>query len=285
MLADAFAAERLRLSKARGTLFWSLLFVPIVVMLSAIGNAVFMAFVVGKSGHDPATVLGSAVDLSQQAMSALNISGFFLAQIFFMICASQVLAGDYRWETWRLLTPRNTRINLMLGKLLTFGVAAAAGLVALIIGRLLGGIIDALIVGSPIALSRNPGEAVSAFAGLFLICWLELMTLAAVAACVAVATRNGVAALLVPIGLWLVQGFVIAGAQKGFPTPHDPPLHWLAALPALSVNTVKSAIAMDTPAYAQPTSAPFALAFLLAWLVGLVALALFLFRRQDLTRE
>ncbi len=285
MLADAFAAERLRLSKARGTLFWSLLFVPIVALAVAIGNAVLMVVVANQRGQDPATVLSKAVDLSQQATSVLNLSGFFVVQIFFMVCASQILAGDYRWETWRLLTPRNTRVNLMLGKVLTFGVAAAAGLAALAFSGLLGGVLDAVIVHSPITLSQNPGEAAKAFAGLFLICWLELMTLAAVAACVAVVTRNGVAALLVPVGLWLVQGFVIGGARKGFPTPHDPPLQWLAALPALGVDTLKSAIAIDTPDYAQPTSAPFALAFLLAWLVGLVALALVLFRRQDLTRE
>ena len=42
MLADAFAAERLRFFKARGTVFWSLAFVPIVSILIGLVQGLLM---------------------------------------------------------------------------------------------------------------------------------------------------------------------------------------------------------------------------------------------------
>jgi len=285
MLADAFAAERLRLGKAWGVLFWGFLFVPIAQVLLGLGQSLFMSFLARKQGIDPARVGALTVDLGHHIGGALNLSGLFLVQLFFMIAAASILAGDYRWETWRLLTPRNTRVNLMLGKLATFGAAAALGLLAMAVAGLIVGLLDAAIMGSPLGFGRDPGALPRALAGAFVIGWLELMALAGVAACLAVISRNGVAALLVPVALWVAQAMAIGAARTRWPNPNDPPLAWLAGLPALCGDVLRAAVGGDAPRYAMPAGAPWALVFLLAWIIGLWALAIWLFKRQDLTRE
>lgn len=285
MLADAFAAERLRLSRAWGTLFWSLLFVPIAMVVIGLGNSLFMSFIARKAGLDPAGVMRASVNLGSHVLSGLGLSGLFLVQLFFMIGAAAILAGDYRWETWRLLTPRNTRVNLMLGKLATFGVVAAAGLLIIAFAGLVSGLLDALIMGSGVGFGRTPGELPGQILGTFAIGWLELMALGGVAACMAVLTRNGVAALLVPVALWIGQSMVIGIARTRFPDPSDPPLVWLAGLPALCGDVLRAGLASHGPVAGAPSGTPFALAFLLLWIAGLWALAIWMFRRQDLTRE
>ena len=102
MLADAFAAERLRFFKARGTVFWSLGFVPLVSILIGLIQGLLMRNLLGKAAAagNPAAALGRApVSLLNQAVEAVSGSNFFIVQLFFLIAASAILAGDYRWET------------------------------------------------------------------------------------------------------------------------------------------------------------------------------------------
>lgn len=285
MLADAFAAERLRLSRAWGTLFWAFLFVPIVSIAMGVVQSLFMKMALRKAGAATAGLGREPVDLAHQVVQSFGITDFFLVQLFFMIGAAAVLAGDYRWETWRLLTPRNTRANLMLGKLATFGVAAAGGLLAIGVAAFVSALLDAAILGSPVTFTRDAGALPAQFAGSFIASWLELMVLAAVAACVAVITRNGLGAILTPVALWIVQSLVISRVRMEFPVPSDPPLAYLAALPALCTDVMRTAILGGGPGFVKPENTPFALIFLLLWLVALTVLAVWLFRRQDLTRE
>jgi ABC-2 type transport system permease protein len=65
---------------------------------------------------------GMTVGLLDQVIKAVA-GGRDLRGLFLMIGAAAILAGDYRWETWRLLTPRNTRQNLLLAKLVVVGEA------------------------------------------------------------------------------------------------------------------------------------------------------------------
>jgi ABC-2 type transport system permease protein len=283
MFADAFAAERLRFSKARGTLFWAFLFVPIVSLVIGVATHIFFNVMIRKSGGRAADLATAPMDLARQAGEAMTGSNFFLIQLFFMIGASAIMASDYRWETWRQLTPRNTRTNLLLAKLATFGVGAAAGVLLLALAGVLTGIAGALINGHPIVLSGSPaGLALKQLAGGFIISWLELMVLGAFAAVVTVLTRSGLGAMLSAVGLSIVQAFVIS--QLRMPDPGNPPLQYIAGLPAFAAEVLRATL-LSGPMDPKPAGAAFALVFLLAWIAGLSAIAVVLFRRQDLTRE
>lgn len=289
MLADAFAAERLRFFKARGTLFWSLCFVPIISVLLGLLQGFTLRMVNIKASSQGARdldLIRTPVAFLEQAVDAVSGSNFFIMQLFFLIAGSAILAGDYRWETWRFLTPRNTRTNLLLAKLATFGLATVIGLVLLAVGGMLAGLVSAGLTGGPVTWAKPEGYTLTQFAGIFAIAWLEMMALGALAAVIAVATRAGLAALLVPVGVWIFQGFFVSLVSKGFEGPLRPPLQYMASLPVLDADLLKAAL---TPAAelgtAGPVNWPVALAALLAWIVGLTALAVWLFRRQDLTRE
>src|SRR5215217_425428 len=134
MLADAFAAERLRLSRAWGVLFWSVLFAPIVSIVIGLGGAAITRGAVSKMGEELALRAMPPIDFGRTMIDAMAASDLIPVQFLFMIGAAAIFAGDYRWETWRLLTPRNTRPNLILGKLATFALVAAAGLLLLALG-------------------------------------------------------------------------------------------------------------------------------------------------------
>lgn len=289
MLADAFAAERLRFFKARGTLFWSLCFVPIISVLMGLLQGFTLRMVNIKASAQGARdldLIRTPVAFLEQAVDAVSGSNFFIMQLFFLIAGSAILAGDYRWETWRFLTPRNTRTNLLLAKLATFGLATVIGLVLLAIGGMLAGLVSAGLTGGPVTWAKPEGYTLTQFAGIFVIAWLEMMALGALAAVIAVATRAGLAALLVPVGVWIFQGFFVSLVSKGFESQLRPPLQYMASLPVLDADLLKAAL---TPAAelgtAGPVNWPAALAALLAWIVGLTALAVWLFKRQDLTRE
>ncbi|MDP1630316.1 MAG: ABC transporter permease subunit [Caulobacter sp.] len=282
MLADAFAAERLRFLRARGTIFWSVLFVPLVGVALAIIQGLFMRGLMNRVDARPPT---RAVYLLNQAVESVSSSNFFLIQVFFLIAAAAILAGDYRWETWRLLTPRNTRANLMLGKLATFGLVAAAGLVLLAVSGVLSGLVAAGMTGGNVAWARDGGELIKPLAGVFVAAWLEMMVLGALAAVVAVSTRAGLATILVPVALWIVQAFILGQASGRFADPMAPPLPWLIGSPALAADMLKAALQPASPGFTPPTVWPIALAGLTGWIAGLTGLAVWLFGRQDLTRE
>lgn len=283
MLADAFAAERLRFFKARGTVFWSVAFVPLVsILIGLIQGLLGKAAAAGN----PAAALGRApVSLLNQAVEAVSSSNFFIVQLFFLIAASAILAGDYRWETWRFLTPRNTRANLLLGKIATFGLVAVIGLVLLAVGGIVSGLLSAVLTGADVVWQAAEGNTNAQLAGMFGIAFLEMMALGALAAVIAVATRAGLATLLVPVGVWIVQGFTVSQLQKGFDNPLQPPLPDLIGLPVLQSDLLKAALSQPQMGVTPDINWPLALVALIAWIAALTALAIWLFQRQDLTRE
>ena len=119
MLADAIAAERFRLSRDRVSLFWGFAFAPLITMLFSMAVDLFTRAVLHR------TIPGETAYLANRAMGAVaGASGPFTA-LFLLIGAAAIFAGDYRWETWRLITPRNSRVNLLAAKLIVFAEAAA----------------------------------------------------------------------------------------------------------------------------------------------------------------
>ena len=289
MLADAFAAERLRFFKARGTLFWSLGFVPVASILIAVIQALFVramtARFASQAGAAAAELARQPVLLLKPVLTAVSDSNFFLVQLFFLIGAAAIMAGDYRWETWRLLTPRNTRANLLLGKLATFGVLAAVGIALLAVAGLIGALLSAAITGSGVRWTGEGDAGLKSLFGLYFIAWMEMMVLGALATVIAIATRAGLAAMLVPVGVWIVQALALSKLAPGFADPMHPPATYILGFPALAADHLKSALTPAMPGFTPPTDWPLSVLALTLWIVALAALAVWLFQRQDFTRE
>ncbi len=275
MLADAIAAERFRLLRDRSTLFWGFCFAPLVGFLLNVGGDLFLRFVIKKP------MPGLAVGLVDQVIKALSDGASTFGALFLMIGAAAVLAGDYRWETWRLLTPRNTRQNLLLGKLFVVGEAVFWSLLLSAALSALAALVGSAINGKTVALSlldRNPFDIV----GVLAITWLEAMVLAALAACVGVLSRSTMGVVIACLGVRFVQT-ILAGAMRAM--EQGPPSWKLLSLPVFDADLLRAALLAPDQLGDAGGSAGVALVALLAWAAALTAAAVVLFRRQDLTKE
>lgn len=275
MLADAIAAERFRLLRDRSALFWGFCFAPLVGFLLSVGGDLFLRNVIKKP------MPGVTVGLVDQVIKALSGGASTFGALFLMIGAAAVLASDYRWETWRLLTPRNTRQNLLLAKLVVVGEAVFWSLLLTAVLSAFAALIGSVISGRGLAFSmfdRNLFDVV----GVLAITWLEAMTLAALAACVGVLSRSTMGVVIACLGVRFVQTVLASSLrlmEQGQPS-------WkLLVLPAFDADLLRAALLDPSQLGAASGSAGVALAVLAAWVALLAAGAVFLFRRQDLTKE
>jgi ABC-2 type transport system permease protein len=275
MLADAIAAERFRLLRDRSTLFWGFCFAPLIGFLLSVGGDLFLRFVIKKP------MPGLAVGLVDQMIKTLSNGASTFGALFLMIGAAAVLAGDYRWETWRLLTPRNTRQNLLLAKLIVVGEAVFWSLLLSAILSAVAALIGSAITSKTVAISlldRNPFDIV----GVLAITWLEAMTLAALAACVGVLSRSTMGVVIACLGVRFVQT-ILAGAMRAM--EQGAPSWKLLSIPVFDADLLRAALLAPDQLGDAGGSAGVALVALLVWTAGLTAAAVWLFRRQDLTKE
>ena len=125
MLADSILSELYRLSRNRMAVFWSALFVPLLFVVGGIAFHLItksqVAEMTSKLAPGAAASLG-ATNLGNDLVQAAGISANGAVLVFMLIGAATLYAGDYRWETWRLISARNSRLNLILGKVGAFKV-------------------------------------------------------------------------------------------------------------------------------------------------------------------
>ena len=274
MLVDAIAAERFRLLRDRSALFWGFAFAPLIGFMLNVGGELFVRNIIKRP------LPGATVDLVGQTLKALGNGASTVSILFLMIGAAAILASDYRWETWRLLTPRNTRPNLLLAKLVVVGEAILWNLLLTVLLALLAAMIGAAINGKAIVVSAS-GAGLAQVAGALVVTWLEAMTLAALAAGVAVVARSPRAAGVVCLGTRFVQSILAASLPAMSPEPTWKTL----AIPAYSADLLRGFVAAPSRAGLDAGPAGWALLVLLAWTALLAAGAVLLFQRQDLTRE
>src|SRR5690606_25848975 len=248
MLVDAIRAEGFRLSKNRTALFWSVVFVPIItVAIGAITQFVIKANATALLADKDAppelremTVTGGELDMAEALVGAAGNLANPLVLAFVLIGAATLYAGDYRWETWRLISARNSRANLLLGKL---GVVAGLSLLAMlfmVVAALVENLIRASIFDRSLVFGAT-GEAFARFAGQFGLSWLRILQFTMMGMLAAAVTRSLLAALFVPLVLGVAQFF---SPNMLMPMGIMPDA-WLAMLinPGASVEAISAAIA------------------------------------------
>ena len=290
MLVDAIWAESFRLSKHRTALFWSLAFVPIVsVTIGALTSWVLKASEtkILSDTRMPSEIREAlsrgTLDMGEALVTTAGDLANPLVLLFVLIGTATLHAGDYRWETWRLISTRNSRVNLVLAKL---GVAAGLTLAAMVF-MLGAGVIDNLIKAGlfnrTLTVSLT-GDTLGQFFGFLGLSWLRILQFAMMGLLAAVVTRSLLAALFVPLVLGLAQFFA---PQMLIPMGVMPDA-WLSVLinPGAATDAIQAAIAGGPRAAASPGGL-----LIKAWLsLGLwtllpLTVALAWFQRQDLSKE
>lgn len=290
MLADAVRSEVYRLVRNRMAVFWSVLFVPIMFAIGGVGfhlltrsRTAEMSGELAKLGMDAGMGL-TPVDLGQALVEYAGLAANGAALVFMLIGAATLYAGDYRWETWRLTSARNTRVNLILGKVCAFKILTLAAIVAFLVAGLVFSISQAFIYGRPLGFTLDGGD-VGLFLMLLLLSFIRLVQYAMIALLTAVMTRSLLAALFVPVVLGFAQGlFGSAGLNL---------LGWEATdweaqllLPGLAFDTLKAFVGPEPIPTGTPGDLMLRAAMGLAlWTLVPLAAAIAWFSRQDLSKE
>jgi ABC-2 type transport system permease protein len=288
MIVDAIRAEGFRLSKSRTTWFWSVFFAPIVTL--ALG--VLVAFVVKASegqitaqGEIPpevtAMLASTPINLATELVTAAGRLDSILLLPFVLIGVASLYAADYRWETWRLISARNTRTNLLLGKLT---IAAVLALIALVV-MLLFGVVETAIRASIFDRQLTfemTGEAFGGFFALGGLSFLRVIQFTMMGMLTAVVTRSLLAALFVPLVVAVAQGL----SPQLFGSMGMQPDAWLPMLvnPGMATDMLK-AIASGGGAAMPDGIALKSWLSMALWTLLPLAGSIFWFNRQDLSKE
>lgn len=226
---------------------------------------------------------GGALNMGEVLVATAGGLANPLVLLFVLIGAATIYAGDYRWETWRMISARNSRTNLLLGKLATLAGLTLAAMLLMLIAGLIGDLIRAAIFSRALAFSIA-GEMVGQFFGLLGLAWLRIIQFTMLGMLAAVVSRSLLAALFVPMFVGAAQTF---SPQMLMPMGVMPDA-WLAVLvnPGAAYDAIAGSL-RDAPA-AAPRAADMMLKAwlsLVLWTAIPLAGAIAWFNRQDLSKE
>lgn len=290
MWADATRAEAFRLIHSRTTWFWSVVFLPILTLVFGVLAAWVMKSNMERLAADTdappelkAMLVSGPMNLGESLLqSAGNLAGPGLL-LFTLIGAATVYAGDYRWETWRLLRPRNGRIPLVVGKVLVVTGLSLIAMIVLTAATMTSEALRGVIFNRTLGFSLDGSETAALFAlwGLAALRVSQFLMLGLLAA---VATRSLMAALFVPLAVGVAQFLApnLLGAMGQAPDS------WIVLLasPGAALAALQGLLDPTAVALADPGLLPLkAWLSLIGWTVLPLAGALALFQRQDLSKE
>ena len=285
MLADAIRSETYRLSKNRTALFWSVLFIPIMgILLATLGFVVAKANEAKLAGKLPPELMkGGPLDLGLTLVKSAGDFANPAILMFVLIGAATIYAGDYRWETWRLISARNTRPNLLTGKVVVVALVIVLATFAALISDVIASLIQAAVFGRPVTFSMT-GAAAADFGLLTLTSWARILQFTMLGLLGAVVTRSLLAALFAPLVIGIAQFFLPQLLLPMGVTPDG----WLMPLlsPGLATDLLKAVIqggmaATDLPDHALAKG----VISLALWIGVPFAAAVAWFNRQDLSKE
>lgn len=286
MLADAIRSETWRLLQNRTAVFWSIVFVPLISLIVAIGGYLFLQSKMSGAAHrlpPELKLTPGALDLGPALVDAAGGLANPAVLAFLLIGAATVFAGDYRWETWRLITARNSRPNLIMGKAGAVKLLALTGLALLLVAGLGADVAKGVIFGRSFAFGFGGDEA-RAFGLLALLSYVRVVQFLLLSLLAATVTRSLLAALFVPLVIGVAQFFLIKlnplfGWQAGdWPT--------MLLFPGEAFEVLKALVKGGMDAALVPAGAGWrAAAGLALWSFAPFFLALGWFQRQDLSKE
>lgn len=284
MLADAIRSETYRLLQNRTAVFWSVFFVPIAgLAISIISQLVIQSKAVKINGANLPVELGAPLDLGQALASSAGDLANPAILAFVLIGAATLYAGDYRWETWRLISARNSRPNMLLGKVGVVKLLTLAAMLAFLLAASMADVAKAAIFDRPMAFTFGAEQAAD-FALLFLLSFVRVVQFLMISLLAATVTRSLLAALFVPLVLGVGQFFL--GQMS--PMLGLAPTDWLTQLlvPGLAFDTLKAFIQGGMEAAALPDGLALkAITSLAVWSLVPLAAAVAWFSRQDLSKE
>lgn len=281
---DALTAELLKMRRHKATWFLVWIFPVGCVVLLALGIVVDLADTSAAVTRPP-----MARQWIAESAAVWSVPTNSLGRILISAYVAVVFAGEYGWNTWKLIVPHRSRSAL---------VAAKLGLVVLLLAlayALTGALTAAMmrledaVTGDAFPAGVTLGTLAAAHAKGALAAVAPALLTIAYTSLAAILTRSTIAALVIGIVVVTVEGVFTQFAP--FFADYMPGLVWTLfhVLPgyhvANLVHWVGEGAALQTSfpdgsAVALPWSVSLAAAGM--WTAGLTGLAFAAFRRQDI---
>lgn len=274
-----------------GTLIW-------IFPLVAIGVIVFEVSAVLLSEQFRLAMLNypDRMPWTGQVISAWRLINSDLGRGVILIFTAFMFAGEYQWGTWKNIIPRTRRVPLIAAKFLTLGVFVVVAFTAMTLVLAFGTMLMALVAGGQIYPALT-SETLSDFLPRLALQVLQTFTMtmisASYAALAGMLTRSILGGIVGGILLMLAEQttlLVIALISGIFPALERLYVLYLLT-PSYNIANINAWLT-DKMAYVpgptlarttEPNSLEGSLALIALWVIGLVGLVIFLFKRQDIT--
>ena len=284
-MLDVLRAEHLKLARHRAT--WFLVWIyPIGLVLLW---SVYMAweFAEGRAAEIP-EVPETAVSWARETAVAWGGPASGFGRYLLAAFAAVAFAGEYGWNTWKLIVPHRGRMALLAGKYLTvlallYTALAITGALTVTLSWL-----GETILGEALPRGITPQMLLGAHAEAALSALPAVLLTLAYTALAAVLTRSTMAAVVIGVVVGTIEEVfgkfapvfavvapdLISFLYHALPGYHlDNVRFWLSDGKALRVPFPDGVVALPWGA---------SLTALSAWIGGLTALTFGVFRRQDL---
>lgn len=281
-MLDAILAEALKLRRHLAT--WLMVWIfPIVVALVTVAALVYHA-VVGPGTPTPdrgaaAWIADSTLLLRFPPSSAgRSLTAGFTALVF---------AGEYGWNTWKLVVPARHRWQLIVAKwVVTLGLVAAAMIAADLIG-LAATAIDA-VRGDPVPTGVTVGAVATAHLRAAAFALVPIASTLAFAALFAILTRSLLAAVILSFALLIIEGLLPIAALYFYMRAPGLVQVLITALPFYNLANIagwakgSGVTLLLGPGVTVAMSLAASLTVIAAWIAAAAAATLTRFIRQDL---
>ncbi|NLF75093.1 MAG: hypothetical protein GX573_05300 [Chloroflexi bacterium] len=292
-MVNLFRAEWVKIAGNRwvaGCLVW-------IFPILAVAFVMLMSVIMALSPAARESFFEAPAQWTEQAVAIWNIPNNPLGRLVLLGFTAVVFAGEYQWQTWKNVVPRNRRSLLILIKFLALGAFIVLAFVLMSILWTVGMGVLSRIAGVPYGPSLT-GDVLVDFAGDYALAaalaFTSTVIAAGYAALAGMLTRSILGGVLVGFAITFLENLSIAGlALIGYLLDIPRIVHLYRLTPGYNLLNVSSWITDDDAiemtlqvssdhSYAVSDSLTFSILVLAAWVVGLIGLTIYLFRRQDI---
>jgi hypothetical protein len=283
-MLDALRAEAAKICRHKAT--WGLVWIYPLLMAGTIALILVMTLVNGGDAVDQAPSLDDWLD---DAAAFWGFPNQTVARMLIAAYVAVVFAGEYSWNTWKLIVPHRARASLLTAKyalvLILFAITFVAAAALFTVGVWT----DDVVSGDPMPAGITFGGLASAHGTGALAAIAPVLVTIGYASLAAIITRSMIGALIVSIIMIAIESII--GTFAPMLAVYFPSVMWalVHALPGYHLSNLANwigegqALSMPFPSGAVLTLGwATSLAVVAAWVAALVAGTFAAFRRQDI---
>ena len=268
-------------------MIWIFPFTALVLMIFALIGATFSESFREGMQVDPA-------QWTEMAMFPWFIPNNPLGRGLLLGFTAVIFAGEYQWNTWKMIVPRSRRIPLILIKFLAVAVFVIYAFMLMSILMALGFRLISWVAGSPYGPEISfpvISEFCRDYALQMLYAFTSTVIASGFAAIAAMVTRSILGSAIAAIIIGIAEtALILPLFLLSWLLDSDLPMHLYRFIPAYNLLNLFSWLVGETPGgLTFPSgevivdSLPFAMTVVSCWIVGLIALTTYLFQKQDIT--